>query len=1337
MGRPAAKGEEIAPNRDKTDLPQGSPMDPEEAAACPLPPAGRPRAARLRFSRLALLFAALACLLAPAAPAGAATITSHEFSASFDGSATPAGSLGLAGDGGGGGGSPTHYLAFNQQAKKLYVIDPVRDAVNVFTAAGAFDSQIKGKDVPQGSLDLDGAAIAVDDSGGPTQGRVYIAAPDQDVIFAFGPTGAYLFQTSLGDPNETYGDIAVAPDGNVWISKVGGVGSETLYELNPSGAVLDFVPLSAVVPNDPVSGRYGNPHSLAFGLGGDLYVLDDRNGGRVLRLDPSGHLLEANFSIGDSLPRGFAADPATGNVYVIGYGHLYVGSCRYGTRRVEAFDASGNFIDTFGNEVVGVKEHLERYYDPETGEPLTKEEREEAEEEGTLESFPKKLFPDERYCDPDTGEQISLPEAVEKAEEEGYPKFKVPITRLEVEFKGESLPAWDGEAGRSLAVDRSTGAVYVGIGSGVAGVEEIFVFAPKGATAPEVTIRPADAITESSATIQAAVDPAGHPTVYHVDYRKPSDTTWNVGPTESAGEGSGPAPVSREVTGLEFGTTYEVRVQAQSTDTNRVGADSSAFKTTAHAPDVETAPAAPRGTTSARLNARIDPNGGATSYYFEYGPDESYGTSAPAALDGDAGDERGVVVRSEEVAGLSPDTTYHYRVIAENTIGRVEGADLVFTTRAPSEVAIPERGIELASSPDKSAQNVAVAYLAPDRDRVLWTTTGGTPLSTSGGATTFIADRTPGGWVSRPLAPPLAEQLGGGQLNYTKVEMATADFSRFFVDVTAGILGGAERYWVRLDDHGGQTLLAHFAAGEAGPNPSRSVNDDMSRIYSGVQPEPAAGWAFLDPLHLTGANVYEFAAGAPRLVGRLPDGSVPDCVTYVDSAGGGNRYGSWATTDTDAAQRLYFQTNGDHAPCGGKPTRLYVRDLDAEETTLISAPPLAGEEGAASFVRASADGATAIFTTATRLDPDDANAGSDIYRYRVGAGVECLTCEVAADAAVEAPNSGVIVSEDLLRIYFSSKRRLTPGLGPRQGAQSLYLLHDGQLRFVAPLKGALTKKGNSDTTGPDGRVLVFGAEGGRPTDDDQASTEQYYRYDDADGSLECVTCPPAGQAQPGGALGASADLKLNGSQQASGKFEQSSSADGQTVVFSSAVAYVPEDVNRSYDVYEWRNGAYGLITDGVTKYPTGKLVRPSTPSISRDGANVLFAVGAALTGHELDQTNQVYVARVGGGFPPPPTPPVPCSEDSCQGSLQAAPGAPNVASAAFSGPGDARPRTDCTRRARSLSRRAQRLGRSAKRIHGGQARRMRRRAGRLAKRARRQSRIARRCRARANRGGVG
>jgi len=83
----------------------------------------------------------------------------------------------------------------------------------------------------------------------------------------------------------------------------------------------------------------------------------------------------------------------------------------------------------------------------------------------------------------------------------------------------------------------------------------------------------------------------------------------------------------------------------------------------------------------ATLEALVNPKGEATSYRFEYGISTEYGSSVPAEAE-QIGSGTYRVEVSQELTGLEPSTTYHYRVVAENAKGEGDGGDRVFTTRA-------------------------------------------------------------------------------------------------------------------------------------------------------------------------------------------------------------------------------------------------------------------------------------------------------------------------------------------------------------------------------------------------------------------------------------------------------------------------------------------------------------------------------------------------------------------------------------------------------------------------------------------------------------------------------
>jgi CSLREA domain-containing protein len=81
--------------------------------------------------------------------------------------------------------------------------------------------------------------------------------------------------------------------------------------------------------------------------------------------------------------------------------------------------------------------------------------------------------------------------------------------------------------------------------------------------------------------------------------------------------------------------------------------------------------------TGATLQGSVTPNLRATSYNFELGTTDAYGSTTPVQGAGAGAD---AVPVAAAVGDLSPSTTYHYRVVATSPDGTSRGADRTFTT---------------------------------------------------------------------------------------------------------------------------------------------------------------------------------------------------------------------------------------------------------------------------------------------------------------------------------------------------------------------------------------------------------------------------------------------------------------------------------------------------------------------------------------------------------------------------------------------------------------------------------------------------------------------------------
>lgn len=125
-------------------------------------------------------------------------------------------------------------------------------------------------------------------------------------------------------------------------------------------------------------------------------------------------------------------------------------------------------------------------------------------------------------------------------------------------------------------------------------------------------------------------------------------------------------------------------------------------------PEVTTAAATGVTDTAATLQGAVNPEGQQTQYAFQWGPTAGYGHETPLTS---AGSGSAVAPVNAPVGGLSPGSTYHFRVIAMNPSGVTVGADQAFTTT----------GTAPSASPSPTASTGAATNLTQSSARVMGT----------------------------------------------------------------------------------------------------------------------------------------------------------------------------------------------------------------------------------------------------------------------------------------------------------------------------------------------------------------------------------------------------------------------------------------------------------------------------------------------------------------------------------------------------------------------------------------------------------------------------------------
>src|SRR5271166_2271878 len=213
-------------------------------------------------------------------------------------------------------------------------------------------------------------------------------------------------------------------------------------------------------------------------------------------------------------------------------------------------------------------------------------------------------------------------------------------------------------------------------------------FETTASQAPAVVTEPATAVAQTTATLNATVNPEDE-TVSdcHFEYGTSESYGTSIPCSSLPGDGASPVAVSAALPELSAQTTYHYRIVATNPTGTSYGSDGT-FETPLAPPTAVTGDVTRVGEVSAVLNATVNPNGGTVSdCHFEYGTSESYGTNV--ACSSLPGNGTNPVPVAASISGLNPKTIYHYRIVATNSGGTGRGADAQLTTATP---VLPEIG---------------------------------------------------------------------------------------------------------------------------------------------------------------------------------------------------------------------------------------------------------------------------------------------------------------------------------------------------------------------------------------------------------------------------------------------------------------------------------------------------------------------------------------------------------------------------------------------------------------------------------------------------------------------
>ena len=673
---------------------------------------------------------------------------------------------------------------------------------------------------------------------------------------------------------------------------------------------------------------------------------------------------------------------------------------------------------------------------------------------------------------------------------------------------------------RSLAVDPAAPHdVYVG-DSRETEPSAVDVFGPN-VVIPDVTTAPATEVeTIGEGQIEARLNGTVNPDKEgEASCQFVWGTTREFGQTvscepEKVANGENPVAVHATLNGagqLASDTTYYYRLQATNENGTNPGEARQDQEFTTPGPGIRAEAVSAVRAESVTFDAKIDPHGALTSYYFQYGTSTSYGSDVPALGAEDAqgigiGSGEGDVEVDQHVQTLSGGTVYHYRVVAVSELapGKLEyfyGADQRFTTQAASITPqLPDgREWEMVSPPQKEGSLLgwiydAVVQASANGDAFTdWTSFEPTENHAAGAYSFYVSTlfgRGADGWTAKTLAPPHSgagpSPVGtGGEYRFFSEDLSKSILQPFgpFTPLVGGVSEATP--YLRTDFMSGQTgelcttdcyqPLVSKANVPPGTKFGGEPAGNCERIFCGptfLSGTPDLNYVVLESdtalssTSLEGyKGLYEWDGGRLQLVNVLPqdESNERGGPVGIDAQLGSAHDAMHAISDDGS--RIVWTGKG-----ASQHTHLYLRDTVKDETIRLDVFQGVEKGPEANYVidyaTASSDGSRIFFRDGERLTADStANRQQpDLYEYDLGApeGSRLTDLSVSAKPQEPANVAGVQgASEDGSYVYFAAPGALAPGASagrcesqPQPGETqlcNLYVRHAGKTTFIAGL----------------------------------------------------------------------------------------------------------------------------------------------------------------------------------------------------------------------------------------------------------------------------------------------
>jgi phosphodiesterase/alkaline phosphatase D-like protein len=358
-------------------------------------------------------------------------------------------------------------------------------------------------------------------------------------------------------------------------------------------------------------------------------------------------------------------------------------------------------------------------------------------------------------------------------------------------------------------------------------------------TPPTAVTDPASAVGSTTATLNGTVNANNTTTTVTFEYGLDTNYGTTVPADQSPVTGATPTAVSSGLTGLTANMTYHYRVVAQNTGNTVYGADMT-FTTGPLPPTASTAAATAVTTTGATLNGTVNANNDSTVVTFEYGTTIAYGTTVTADQSPVTGASATAVSRA--ITGLTTNTTYHYRVAAQNSSGTTYGADMTFftgtapptaATGAASSVGSTTATLNGTINANNGSTTVTFEYgetiaygrtATADQSPV----TGSTDTAVSANVTNLNPDTT---YHYRVVGQNASGTTNGADMTFAT---APADLPIVVTATISGVTTTSARSGGNVTDEGNAPVTARGVCWSTTPNPTTADNTTSDGTGPGV-----------------------------------------------------------------------------------------------------------------------------------------------------------------------------------------------------------------------------------------------------------------------------------------------------------------------------------------------------------------------------------------------------------------------------------------------------------------------------------------------------------------------